>query len=95
VDVLGRDEGHVLRVSTVNATNESFAFSLSCILLGRVFENNPVWDIRSDWEGVGEGSAHRSRKSGFASPIRSFAPFHVEPLRAFIPVTIIRVLKEK
>jgi hypothetical protein len=41
--------------------------------------------------GIGEqgthvqGSAHRSRKSGFASPMRSFAPFQVEPLSTFMP----------
>lgn len=28
---------------------------------------------------------YRSRKSGFASPILSFAPFHVDPLSTFIP----------
>lgn len=31
--------------------------------------------------------AHRSRKSGFASPMRSLAPFHVDPLRTFKPVS--------
>jgi hypothetical protein len=29
--------------------------------------------------------AYRSRKSGLASPMRSFAPFQVEPLSTFMP----------
>ena len=36
---------------------------------------------------------YRSRKSGFASPMRSLVPFHVEPLRTFKPVKISRQLK--
>jgi hypothetical protein len=34
---------------------------------------------------VMDGVTYRSAKSGLASPIRSFAPFHVEPLRRFRP----------
>ena len=34
------------------------------------------------------GAPYRSRKSGFASPIRSFAPFQIVPLSRFMPTTL-------
>jgi hypothetical protein len=36
---------------------------------------------------------HRSAKSGFASPIRSFVPFHVDPLRRFKPNSMTRTIE--
>ena len=48
--ILGGDEGHALRMEAVYAPSESSALSLSCILglFERIFDNNPVWGIRSD-----------------------------------------------